>query len=239
MNSNTLPSALCAQIAAHIPAALGAWTLEQVDEPCNWYANLIGTGGARLHIALRSDRLEVSGIYPQSPDRGHMSARSWGVLPYNETDPSMTVSATRPPEKIAADIARRLLPQYLKLYQACLERKADQEERERQRMERMQTLRLVAIAGGLKTSSHIDHPERWTGQDKETIYISAQDEGARLHVVVKVSTHDVMIECRSLTYEQAQNVIAALADPETTKKQALARLSMRDTSRAAAATEEA
>lgn len=108
--------------------------------------------GARvtIHQALgKRDRYTLRGIYPTEgvPQTSlRYSLRYYNVLRYDE-DPQdiITVSAKREPERAARDIARRLLPRYLDLYERCLEKV---------RTRKVIQVRRLALAEQLRKAAH-------------------------------------------------------------------------------------
>ncbi len=81
------------------------------------WAKLARIDGAELcfRYDMRAKRVEVSGKYPM-----HNS----NILPYRDRPDGISVSVTRDPAKVAADIIRRFLPVYLEKYEEGLRQKA-------------------------------------------------------------------------------------------------------------------
>ncbi len=84
-----------------------------------------------MWLNIDNGRLIVSGVWPHGPaDSGW---RAIGPSDAREGDPRITVSAGRSPEKIAADILRRFLPEYQRIYatlQTCLDKNVNGERRQ-------------------------------------------------------------------------------------------------------------
>ena len=100
------------EIAEYLPG----WVIHQPEngESTNT-VRVVGPDGAQLtmHNAWgETNRLVVSTTFPR------------GCEPDRDSCPRITISSTRPPAKIAADIQRRLIPDYLEKYQKAREREA-------------------------------------------------------------------------------------------------------------------
>lgn len=123
-------------IAAGITSALASlepangWTLESLQDEDNHgtYRRIHGINGETLCLSFdhREKKVSVSGGYGQKVDGSHWSVRDSyrGDL----TDPSATMSYTRPAAKLALDISRRVLPVYrqlLDVYQEHFKRDTD------------------------------------------------------------------------------------------------------------------
>lgn len=114
-----------------IGLALGpAWRINpRDDEYNNHYAELHGLDGAVLgfHVVSypRPARLWIRGEYP----RTKCASGDYGPSEYRDPGkrPKISVNPTRPPDAIAKEIARRILPIYLPELPAAYARKADAE----------------------------------------------------------------------------------------------------------------
>ncbi len=72
-----------------------------------------------IHLVLnREDRICISGGWPCSRRDG---AKYTSPRDVREESPSITCSSARPVEKIAADIQRRFIPEYLRIYKLLQE----------------------------------------------------------------------------------------------------------------------
>ncbi|HVV11595.1 hypothetical protein [Amycolatopsis sp.] len=117
-------------------------------------ARITGPNGAGLHLRLvdawkaSGERLEISG----SLDR-ELSDR----LPYNEKSSfKITVTPDKAPARIAGDIRRRLLPDYLPTLAFARARKAEHDRAEQEKGERLDGLAANlpdAKRGGLERGS--------------------------------------------------------------------------------------
>lgn len=70
-------------------------------------------------------RIEVDGDYPTTKRGGYMASAYNG-----ETNPKITVSATRPPEAIAKEIGRRFFPDFRERWAKVAKRAADYDDYE-------------------------------------------------------------------------------------------------------------
>lgn len=105
-------------------------------------------------------RLKISGVWPRSTT---IDGRTEIHSPY-EGGPSITVDATKDPKRIAGDIQRRLLPEYLPVYRKQYD-KAQAAEAEARATERTITA-LVAFTGGhqgahTKTAIYLGNSEAY------------------------------------------------------------------------------
>lgn len=72
-------------------------------------------------------KVEAFASYPRDSEGNSMSARDWGLVRYNESDPNrIGFSATKPVEAIARDLQRRLIPGVLSSFQAIQAKMAEQ-----------------------------------------------------------------------------------------------------------------
>lgn len=71
----------------------------------------------------KSGQVHISGDWPKDGDQ-YRGPREWGVIPYGDTAPTINVSVSRGPEKVAADIARRFLAVYSPLWVRCCNQQA-------------------------------------------------------------------------------------------------------------------
>lgn len=135
--------AIATGLATHLPG----YVVEPKGEDHAWYVRLKrASDGAELSISKNSKpgMLHVSGRYPSDGTRG-MAPRDWGAVAYNETGPDINVTASRSPDAIAKDIARRFLSEYERIYAACL---VKQEERNASRSDQRNAVQQVAKALG-------------------------------------------------------------------------------------------
>lgn len=102
-----------AEFAARVACWLPAWRFDSTQD--SWWAELIGEGGMRLEFRAAWNKNGMVTVYGK--DAGHPS-------------PSINVSLSRDPRAAAADIERRLLPDYFARFEAERERKAVEAERQ-------------------------------------------------------------------------------------------------------------
>jgi hypothetical protein len=98
-------------LAASIVPYLDGFTLEpDTNGNGSQFARLVHADGRSFHFYVATygkHVAEIRGDYPGD--------RNDSPLRYNETAPSINVSATREPKAIAADIMRRFMPAYVEL----------------------------------------------------------------------------------------------------------------------------
>lgn len=122
--------ALARAIAPHLDG--GTWQYKP-NEDRREAATILGPNGAVISLSVEwsgKGRVKVDGQYP----RDHHN--QWvidSVKRYNEALPSITVSASRQPKDLAADIQRRFIPLYLgvlaKAQEEVARRKATEDKR--------------------------------------------------------------------------------------------------------------
>jgi hypothetical protein len=136
------------QVANHLP---DGWRVAD-EQPGGRGVRLEGPGGARLRVAPGgyggfdpdADRVQVDGVWPELVRDGHRHAHFF--IPH-DGDIHITATASRGPEAVAGDVARRLLPQYLPRLREAQERKAAYLAREEARRAALEG--LAEAAGGL------------------------------------------------------------------------------------------
>jgi hypothetical protein len=138
-------------IASAVGKYLGdGWTAQKNprwEGSSNPPAYLNGPDGVRLFVTMgRSfqtrNRLEISGALDDLYEHTH----------YDEHSPKITVAPHRPPEQIAREIQRRLLPGLRELLTALRERKAAHDAANRRDDDLMSV--LASIFPGSRTGSH-------------------------------------------------------------------------------------
>ncbi len=95
------------------------WKYSRLGEPSNWRFEIIDGCGRGLYFRLEKDRFKIGGCFPRQ------KCRAW-----HEDYKDIGVSAARPAKDIVADIKRRLIPHYLKAYEAALLRYNENQEKE-------------------------------------------------------------------------------------------------------------
>jgi hypothetical protein len=111
-----------------------------------------------LHVDHKK-RLNISGAWPYAEGQPLTSPRDIYIDGKYQESPSISVSMGRPPEKLAADILRRFIPEYLRLYNLCLERLQANELAEKQQFTVAQD--FAKIMGDKTTNAHAS----WYGED--------------------------------------------------------------------------
>lgn len=112
--------ALASKVAAAISTRTGQdWRYDvPTDDPPYWVGIALGASedapGIRLQHSDREKKLTVTGVFPRG-DRGDYG-------PYRDRQ-SIGISASKPVDAIARDIARRFLPDYLPAHAKALEAK--------------------------------------------------------------------------------------------------------------------
>jgi hypothetical protein len=103
--------ALARAIAPHLNGGTWQYQPQPADQDRRkWWATITGPNGAEIHLTYRDKRVNVYGEYPKDQHNRYVMD---SVKRYNEALPSITVSPSRPPQALAADIQRRFLPEYL------------------------------------------------------------------------------------------------------------------------------
>ena len=95
------------------------WKYSRLGEPSNWRFEIIDGCGRGLYFRLEKDRFKIGGMFPRQ------KCRAW-----HEDYKDIGVSIARSAKDIAADIKRRLIPHYLKAYEAALLRYEEEQEKE-------------------------------------------------------------------------------------------------------------
>lgn len=114
-----------------IAEALGSTVTPGTEADWCGHIGICGDSGQSLFFSYDShkDRITVSGDYPKSRLPGETNREFYPrdcLYPTPET-PSISVDATRAPDKIVADIRRRLLPTYQDLFAKCAARRDENE----------------------------------------------------------------------------------------------------------------
>ena len=160
------------------------WKFNRREEPSDWRFEIIdGTGrGLFLRKEYNKPRFQISGLFPRDI-----------TSPYPRDRKSIGVSATRPPKDIAADISRRLMPDYLPAFERA--KAARQQQREAEAEINTIADALIRVTGG-RTASYSPCHSR-------TVYF----DGGEAEIY---SPKDVRLKLHSLTAEQAITIAASL-----------------------------
>ncbi len=121
-NTKVLPELVKELTAADVET----WSIEpptqaDIDNGVNWRSpTIISSAGERLFIRVEGyqhqNKITVSGSYGQLPD-----GNNWYVSAYmrgEHSDPSATMTLTKTPKQLAADITRRVLQGGYRFYRA-------------------------------------------------------------------------------------------------------------------------
>ena len=95
------------------------WKYSWLGEPSNWRFEIIDGCGRGLYFRLEKERFKISGSFPRKK-----------CIAYRNDYKEISVNLHRNSKDIAADISRRLLPDYLKAYEAALLRYNEEQEKE-------------------------------------------------------------------------------------------------------------
>ncbi len=152
-------------------------------ELSNWRFEIIDGTGRGLILRPEKDRLKICGMFPRHK-----------CIAYSADYQTIGVSINRPSKEIAAEIKRRLLPHYLKSYDAALLRYAQEQEKD-------QHLRLIAQS--ILKVSHGRIAEQ--SRAHKTIYFE--------HGEAQIwSGGDVTLNLKRLSVTQALRIIGILND---------------------------
>lgn len=141
-------------------------------------------------------RIAISHSRPRFKDGQYVEL--WDDGRSKLTSPEITVSESKAPKDIAADIARRLLPDCERIEKLARERIAAHEAHDNAR--EAMTLRMVEASGGKQR-------QNWTGGNKEAVYTI---DFGNLHGLISegygtayVSSDSVNFDLRSIPAEKA------------------------------------
>lgn len=141
----------------------------------------------------KPDRVEFSGSFSGCHD----------YLPHASKSPSGSASTNKKPEQIARDIARKILPDYLPLFEIAQERYNATLEREDTAKTAAQKI-AAASAGKLANDTNTDSTRPIT---ERRLYLNK----AGFYGNWRVNAQTVDIEIRSVSHEQAEQVAQLLA----------------------------
>lgn len=209
MNSQERLSAL-SKIVIEISQALNAeytrlrpWTFVTPD-PDSYGVCLRDAGNGRIWFQFvsstgydKNDRLHISGDLNIGKNRSYVEVRDEN---YNRISAGeITVAVNRGAKVIAREIAGRLLPHYLDVLQKAnekLQKDADYEAKIKA------NIRRIATALEFSTVAEYDH----RGELNRSLTLKTHGH----YHTVKVNSDDVDMALGSLTFEQAEHIIAYL-----------------------------
>lgn len=198
MKLNELPT-LVAQIGAHFPEWKVSTKMHRGDEgsPCLTKGDqaidfmLTNKQGHQIWREADAERVVIDGHYGWELSRHK---------PYSASYPKITISLSKSPAAIAAEIKRRFLPDYEALHAKMLEGKKSEEDRQN----RIQTMsaELVAISGGAleKPSNQYHSPQEG--------YLSLRLYDSYGHVTV--GSNGVRFDLTSVPFKTAARIVAAM-----------------------------
>ena len=159
------------------------WKFSRLGEESLWRFEIIDGCGRGLCFRVYGEKLKISGMFPRH------KASAW-----RDDYKEIGVSVERPAKDIAADIMRRLMPRYLKSYEAALLRFSEEYEKEAR-------LNLIAQSIVQVTGGRIpDH-----SRARKTVYF---DKGT----AEIWSSGDVNLNLRELSIEQVIRIVALLKE---------------------------
>jgi hypothetical protein len=120
---------ICRQVAANLE---GVWRIAPHDPDRSHWHEIADDAGHKLLVSIdyHTSKLTIRGIYPRNA-----SLQNLGIIGYHDREPSIGANALKPAAKIARDIDRRLLPDYLMLYAAAEAKLAELDALERRKDE--------------------------------------------------------------------------------------------------------
>jgi len=197
---------LARQVAAHL-----GWNFD--EDTADWYVRLKHPqmAGMALQLKQRNGRLVISGVYINDLTHGYFG-------PSHDSEPRITVSATREAASIAQDIERRLLPQYCSEYEKYRLRF---EEARQDLAERQDALRQLAAALGCR-----EQLEKELTENPNCYTCSARV--GKTHVKISWHSKDGRIEIRWADLPIAIAVARAINQQNDRTREALARRQQND-----------
>jgi hypothetical protein len=155
--------------ALELAEHLEGWSAEQAQDERELatLAYLQHEDGARVVIRNGFDkpgRWSFFPTWPKGPNGGYRSARDWGAIPYDGTEPHMTSAQGRSASSIAGQFSRHFGPTVVEMMAAVQERRTAEIEWRRQRDARARE--LATVSGG----------ELWRqpgGSDQPLVYVGS------------------------------------------------------------------
>jgi len=176
----TNPCAKVEEIALYLGKP---WKFSRLGEPSNWRFEIIDGCGRGIYLRLYGDKFKIGGMFPR-----HKTS-AW-----HDDYKEIGVSMDRPAKDIAADIMRRLIPHYLKAYEAALLRHKEEQVKEA-------SLNLIAQSIVQVTGGRIpDH-----SRARKTVYF---DKGT----AEIWSSGDINLELQRLSVEQVIRIVSILKE---------------------------
>jgi hypothetical protein len=188
-------------LTAAIAKALGEGFQAKEDKELEHVGEIRHADGRCINLNSswyeRQRRLNVSGDYPRDEGNNgsYSDPKSWGAIAYNESPPSITVSADRSPEAIARDIQRRFLPEYTRIYNLCIEKR---NERNAARSGYLSKAETILKALGKRRAEIVGAP------DNTHVDLRYSDSGYGKLTETSIDLH-------SLSFETVLEIAAVLA----------------------------
>ena len=178
----TNPCAKVEEIALYLGKP---WKFSRLGDVSNWRFDIIDGCGRGLYFRLDGDKFKIGGVFPR-----HKSS------PWRDNYKDIGVSINRPAKDIATDIMRRLMPHYLKSYEAALLRYEQEQEQENHLALIAQS--IVKVTGG-RISDH--------SRARKTVYF----ENGEAEIW---SSGDMTLNLNRLSVEQAIQIVSILQEDE-------------------------
>lgn len=159
------------------------WKFSRLGEESLWRFEIIDGYGRGLYFRLDGNKFKIGGMFPRQ------KCSAWW-----DDYKDIGVSVERSAKDIAADIMRRLIPHYLKSYDAALLRYKDEKEKETR-------LNLIAQSIVQVTGGRVpDH-----SRARKTVYF---DKGT----AEIWSSGDINLNLQRLSIEQVIRVVSILRE---------------------------
>ena len=172
------------QLCEHLPG----WEVKEQEREENrddyppYEIQVAGSGDLALYVKAENGRYVITGSYPR-----HTNGQYAG---YRVATPRITVGASRPLDKIAADILRRFIPDYEKAVEGCLA-----EIKEQDAFNNAQDATLKGLSGILGATPSTHSPT--------TISVYRNGLGVKVQVH---SAQSIEIEVGSVSRVRAENL---------------------------------
>lgn len=159
------------------------WKYSRLGEPSQWRFEIIDGCGRGLYFRLEKERFKIGGMFPRKK-----------CIAYRNEYKEVSVNLHRCAKSIAADISRRLLPDYLKSYETALLRYSE----ERQKTENLNLIAhtIAQVAQG-RTSDH--------SRARKTVYF----ENGTAEIW---SSGDINLELNRLSITQVIRIVSLLKE---------------------------
>jgi len=159
------------------------WKYSRLGEPSKWRFEIIDGCGRGLYFRLDGSKFKIGGMFPRQ------KCSAW-----RDDYKDIGVSVERPAKAIAGDIMRRLMPHYLKSYEAALLRYSEEQEKETHLSLIAQS--IVQVTGGRVP----DH-----SRARKTVYF---DKGT----ADIWSSGDINLNLNRLSIEQVIRIVSILKE---------------------------